>query len=93
MAAVLDEVKRQLRIDDERSDAQLKRLIASAHAEYLNFTGLCKKRAGLSRLPADALNGIILMVQADYDGDPATRDRSLQCARALWQPYRVDMGV
>lgn len=38
---------------------------------------------------ADVVNGIILMVQADYDGDPLMRDKLRQAAEALWMPYAV----
>lgn len=37
----------------------------------------------------DVLNGIILMVQADYDGDPLVRDKYRNAAEALWMPYAV----
>ena len=38
-------------------------------------------------VPADVVNGIILMVQADYEGDPTMRDRYRMSAEALWMPY------
>ena len=38
---------------------------------------------------ADVVNGIVLMVQADYDGDPLQRDKLRQAAEALWMPYAV----
>ena len=38
---------------------------------------------------ADVVNGIILMVQADYDGDPLLRDKLRSAAEALWMPYAV----
>lgn len=37
----------------------------------------------------DVINGIILMVQADYDGDPLMRDRLKAAAESLWMPYAV----
>lgn len=37
----------------------------------------------------DVVNGIILMVQADYDGDPLMRDKLREAAEALWMPYAV----
>jgi len=40
-------------------------------------------------VPADVINGIILMVQADYDGDPLMRDKLSTAAQALWMPYAV----
>ncbi len=38
---------------------------------------------------ADVINGIILMVQADYDGDPLNRDKLREAAQNLWNPYAV----
>ncbi len=35
----------------------------------------------------DVANGIILMVLADYDGDPLMRDKYRAAAEALWMPY------
>lgn len=37
----------------------------------------------------DVVNGIILMVQSDYDGDPLMRDKLRSAAEALWMPYAV----
>lgn len=37
----------------------------------------------------DVVNGIILMVQADYDGDPLQREKLRTAAEALWMPYAV----
>lgn len=90
----LDDVKAALRISDADSDTLLTRLIASATGEYVQFTGVdTTTPVDVDALPEDARNGIVLMVQADYDGDPALRDKYLDAARSLWQPYRVDGGV
>jgi hypothetical protein len=35
------------------------------------------------------VNGIILMVQADYDGDIREREKYRAAAEALWMPYAV----
>lgn len=37
----------------------------------------------------DVINGIILMVQADYDGNPLDREKLRMAAEALWMPYCV----
>jgi len=37
----------------------------------------------------DVYNGIILMVQADYDGDPEKRSILRTAAESLWMPYCV----
>lgn len=42
---------------------------------------------------ADIVNGILVMVQADYDGDFSMRQEARAAAEALWQPYRIGMGV
>lgn len=41
----------------------------------------------------DVVNGIILMVQADYDGDPLQRETLRRAAESLWMPYRSLLGV
>lgn len=91
--SALDDVKAALRITDAGSDALLQRLIDSALREYLQFTGTLDDTATTATVPEDAFNGIVLMVQADYDGDPEKRDRYRRAAETLWQPYRTDMGV
>ena len=45
--------------------------------------------SGIDPVAADVVNGIILMVQADYDGDPLVRDKLRTGAEALWMPYAV----
>jgi len=44
-------------------------------------------------LPDSLANGILLMVQADYEGDPLQRQTVRRAAETLWQPYRLGMGV
>jgi hypothetical protein len=41
----------------------------------------------------DVVEGIILMVQAGYEGDPANRDAYRKGAESLWTPYRIGWGV
>jgi hypothetical protein len=41
----------------------------------------------------DVVEGIILMVQAGYEGDPQKRDAYRTGAEALWWPYRVELGA
>lgn len=90
--ALLDDVKAHLRITDNDSDVLLNRLIASATREYISFTGV---DATESTVPAeeDAVTGIILMVQAGYEGQPQDRNAYRDAAIRLWTPYRVNMGV
>ena len=89
--ALLDDVKLHLRISGTDSDALLTRLINSAVREFINFTGITA--SSVVTTEEDAVNGIILAVQADYDGDPAKRGVYMAAAHALWMPYRVNMGV
>lgn len=82
--AILDDVKAALRIDGTTDDALVARLIASATQEYLHFTQADTEAS----IPADAMNGIILMVKADYDADPKDRDLYRSRAESLWWPHR-----
>jgi hypothetical protein len=41
----------------------------------------------------DVVEGIILMVQAGYEGDPQDRASYRKGAEALWSPYRVGWGA
>jgi len=41
----------------------------------------------------DVVEGIILMVQAGYEGDPQARDAYRKGAESLWAPYRTGWGV
>ena len=41
----------------------------------------------------DVVNGIILMVRADYEGDPAKRATLRSAAETLWMPYRINLGI
>ena len=86
---MLDLVKAHLRIDGTEQDGYLNHLIASARAE-------CRRHTGLDTLPDDApdlTTGLILAVQADFDGDPERRETYLAAARALWTPFCKHFGV
>ena len=41
----------------------------------------------------DVVEGIILMVQAGYEGDPQDRGSYRKGAEALWAPYRMGWGA
>lgn len=79
----LHDVKLSLRQTHDEDDELLNRLIASAEAECKQFIG--------AALPAEKLpdlaQGIILMVQADYDGDPLQRESLRRAAESLWMPH------
>lgn len=87
----LDLVKAHLRVDGDEQDDLLNHLLASAHAECCRYTGLSEDSDVLKQ--ADVLNGIILAVQADYEGNLEQRAVYLRAAHALWSPYCVVFGV
>ena len=92
----LTDVKDALRITHDDDDALLKRLIDSACNEcvsFLNIDADGDAQSAVSELPANAFNGVILMIQADYDGDPEKRNAYRDAAINLWQPYRAGLGV
>jgi hypothetical protein len=41
----------------------------------------------------DVVNGIIMIVIGDYDGNPTERDKMRRTAEQMWIPYRIGMGV
>jgi len=92
---ILDDIIHHLRLEDTPAhDARLQRLADSAMREYFQYTtGEAPEVVNEAIIPADAVNGIVLMVQADFDGDPEKRPAYRRAAQALWDPYRVDMGV
>ena len=90
----LTQVKQALRQTHDEDDELLERLIQSAETECRNFLGLDElplivddQSSSVEILPHDITNGIILMVQADYDGDPLMRDKLRAAAESLWMPY------
>lgn len=44
-------------------------------------------------VPQDVVTAIILLVQADYDGDPTKRITYRTAAESLLMPYRTELGV
>lgn len=90
MTPTLADVKAALRVTHDNDDAQLTRLLASATREYVQFVGADPDALEVA---VDAAQGIVLMVQADYEGDPTTRGESRRAAEALWMPYRDGMGL
>lgn len=86
--ALIDDVKKTLRVTQTSDDDLLNRLCDSATMEYLRFIGAeIPTDMTTVTVEEDALNGIILMVQADYDGDPLMREKLRSAAEALWMPY------
>lgn len=93
MPTVLEKVKSSLRVTHSADDDLLNRLVESATLEYCRFTNTTTADVANVEVEQDALNGIILMVQADYDGDAMQRDKFRAAAEALWVPYRSSFGV
>ena len=92
--AMLDDVKAALRITHNEDDAYLSDLIIRATREYVSFIlGVPPDDMSTVNVPQDAVGGIILMIQADYDGDPVKRPEYRKAAEALWMPYRENIGV
>ena len=100
--SALSDVKDALRITHTSDDTLLLRLIGSATREYIAFTNPTALPPDPAVDPAaqpdifvpeDAFNGVVLMVQADYDADPLKRQLLRNAAEALWVPYRTSMGV
>lgn len=86
----LQEVKDALRVSGNADDALLTRLLNSATAECLRFTGL---DALDSNTEDDLWQGVVVMIHADYDADPKDRPEYRRAAEALWMPYRTGLGI
>ena len=87
---LIDDVKLALRIDGRDADNEVSRLIDSAIREFYQFSsGAVPATIDHALIPADAINGIILMVRADYDADPIKRDQYRKAAETLWHPYKT----
>ena len=97
--SILDDVKASLRGVEDEDSALLQRLIDSACRECAQFVyGEIPdyEVVGAGRNPAnipELLNGILILVQADYEADSAKRSDYVQVARQRWSPYRNDPGI
>lgn len=92
--SILTDVKDALRITHDSDDGMLERLILSATQEYVQFTGVETSSDDEEiEVPEDVINGVILMVQADYDADPLDREKYRDAAKHLWGKHREDFGI
>lgn len=83
----LTELKAALRISHNDEDAELQRKLDAATCECMRFLN-----TNLIPLEQDVINGIVLIVQADYEGEPLRRDEYRANAQSLWNPYRANVG-
>jgi hypothetical protein len=96
--SILADIKKALRQTHDDDDDLLYRQIQSAAYECVKYLNLMLESDqdatdALVQMPPAVINGVILMVQADYDGDPEKRETYLRAAQSLWQPYREDIGA
>lgn len=105
----LQTIKDALRQTQSDDDNLLQRLTDSAESEAKRFLNRSElptlpleypSSIGAEEVPSsedpvapDVVNAVILLVQADYDGDPLQRDALRRCAESLLMPYRNELGV
>ena len=87
----LSDCKAFLRVTHDDDDALLTRLLGSATREALAWMDDDRlpdvPPAVEMDIPEDVLQGIFLLVQADYDGNPEKRESYRKAATALLRPY------
>ena len=88
----LSDCKAFLRVTHDDDDALLTRLLGSATREALAWMDDDRLPdvpgpAVETDIPEDVLQGIFLLVQADYDGNPEKRDAFRKAATSLLRPY------
>jgi hypothetical protein len=97
--AVLDDVKKSLRVTGTDDDDEINRLITSNVRECLKFLdGVTLDNEIVSSeqvvyLTDDLFNGVIIMIKADYEGDLTKRHEYRSAAESLWFPYRESVGL
>lgn len=97
--AVLDDVKKALRVTGTDDDDEINRLITANVRECLKFIdGVTLSNEIVSSeqvvyLTDDLFNGVIIMIKADYEGDLTKRNEYRAAAEALWFPYRESVGL
>lgn len=93
----LEQLKLALKLDDDSDDEELQRKLISAIYEcsaYIN-TPYLDNQVVLNSVfdRPDVIQGIVLMVQADFDIDPTKRDIIRMAAERLWAPHRQNIGI
>lgn len=89
----LNELKLALRVSNNDEDSEISRKLAAAIAEARSFINGDVPQRIDGTVPADFVNGIVLIVQADYELDPMKRDTIRNSAERLWYPYRNAVGI
>jgi hypothetical protein len=95
----LADVKAALRVVHNFDDALLTRLIDAAVRECLAFLNseVLPESSSSSEaevfIPEDVFQGIVRIVQAEYEGDITLRDKYRHAAEVMWFPYRTGLGV
>ena len=87
---LIDDVKLALRVTHSNDDTLLQRLIDAATMECIAYCNITIPDGETTvSLTENIINGIVLMVQADYDGDPFKRNDYLAAAYRLWDAVRT----
>lgn len=105
MSAEIDlaDVKKALRVIHNADDDELSRLIESATRECLAFLDrddlpvmdltLEESSEPSVCITQDIFQGIVRIVQAEYEGKIEDRPKYRAAAEAMWYPYRRNLGV
>lgn len=104
MSAEIDlaDVKKSLRVFHDLDDDLLSRLIESATREclvYMDRDDLPSMVLGvessedIAYITQDIFQGIVITVQADYEGKPEDRKKYKAAAESLWYPYRTRLVI
>jgi hypothetical protein len=105
MSAEIDlaDVKKSLRVFHSADDDLLARLIKSATRECLAFLdrddlpvmdiGTEESSDEVVLITEDIFQGIVHLVQADYEGKIDDRPKFRAAAETVWTPYRRNLGI
>lgn len=97
-----DDLERRLRSAEQECLRYLnRRELPTLPADYpADIDGDCVSDVVSEQVPTtedpvapDVVEGIILMIQAGYEGEPQERQKYRNGAELLWTPYRVGWGV
>lgn len=89
----LADLKLALRVTNYDEDSDIARKRASAVTECARFINRDLPLTADGIVPPDLVNGVVLMVQADYELDPLQRATMRMSAERLWGPYRSRIGI